>query len=288
MQQIKKEQLFIMEIKGRYYIADCEHKGDITNAINYIKSIGGNVYDEYWDGSDCGTAYLEIGISVDTFKKVYKRQAFVMDADINDYITIDDGIKTNKVPYNEFKSIREKMKDGDISANFEENMPIYFFFCKKNKSINAEQVFNDIVNILGKNSTKIIVTTSYISSGDTCYCALLTTNYKNVTDDKMKAIGDFAIGNERNSYIKRNNLYGQCQCIHPLSQYIRDYNMLHWAIMKIKEKQPLNYSNSYRNIMLDHQQYAPNGKFQPCLNINGWNCHIAVRGQYQSETTPKH
>lgn len=276
------------EIKGRYYIADCEHKGDITNAINYIKSIGGNVYDEYWNGRDCGTAYLEIGISVDTFKKVYKRQSFAMDADINDYITLNDGIKTNRVPYNEFKNIREKMEDGDVSANFEENMPIYFFFNKENKDIDTEQVFNDIVNILGNDNTKIIATTSYISSGEPYYCALLTTNYKNVTDEKMKAIGDFTLGNGRNSYIKRNNLYGQCQCVHPLYQYIRDYKMLHWAITKVKEKQSLNHTNSCRNVLLDYQQYAPNDKFQPYLTINGWNYDISIRKQYQSEISFKH
>lgn len=30
-------------ITGRYYIADCEHEGDINQAIHYIQKLGGKV-----------------------------------------------------------------------------------------------------------------------------------------------------------------------------------------------------------------------------------------------------
>ena len=81
------------DILGTYYIADCEHRGDIERAKSYINSIGGKVLSSHWDGYDCGEAYLEISLPIDVFKKVYKDCSFQMDADINDYIkseNIDD------------------------------------------------------------------------------------------------------------------------------------------------------------------------------------------------------
>ncbi len=41
-----------------YYVADCEHSGDIAHAIMEIQEAGGTVIERYWDGHDCGEAYV--------------------------------------------------------------------------------------------------------------------------------------------------------------------------------------------------------------------------------------
>ena len=49
-------------IIGRFHIPDCEHRGDIEWGRNVVtRKLGGKVMitREYWDGKDCGTAYIE-------------------------------------------------------------------------------------------------------------------------------------------------------------------------------------------------------------------------------------
>jgi len=81
-------------ITGRYYIADCEHEGDINQAIYYIH------------GDDCGEAYLDIEVDPELFKKLYNHvQSFRFNADIRDYVETKDGeIEGYKnVPYKKLK-----------------------------------------------------------------------------------------------------------------------------------------------------------------------------------------
>lgn len=41
-----------------YPVTDCEHEGDIRSAESEVIEAGGNVIDNYWDGEDCGDAYI--------------------------------------------------------------------------------------------------------------------------------------------------------------------------------------------------------------------------------------
>lgn len=41
-----------------YPITDCEHEGDIRSAEFEVRKAGGEVLDTYWDGEDCGDAYV--------------------------------------------------------------------------------------------------------------------------------------------------------------------------------------------------------------------------------------
>lgn len=46
-----------------YPIIDCEHEGDIRSAEFEVTKAGGEVLDTYWDGEDCGEAYIEFAVS---------------------------------------------------------------------------------------------------------------------------------------------------------------------------------------------------------------------------------
>lgn len=39
-------------------VVDCEHNGDIAHTIMEIQNAGGTVIERYWDGEDCGEAYV--------------------------------------------------------------------------------------------------------------------------------------------------------------------------------------------------------------------------------------
>ena len=59
-----------------YNIVDCEHEGDVESAENeverIISPIGGKVTDSYWDGDDCGEAWVECKIpyNIDNINKL--------------------------------------------------------------------------------------------------------------------------------------------------------------------------------------------------------------------------
>ena len=58
----------------RYDVVDCEHDGDMRSAENevrrYVNQFGGEVTDTYWDGEDCGDAYIECRIPFGSLEQV--------------------------------------------------------------------------------------------------------------------------------------------------------------------------------------------------------------------------
>ena len=44
--------------KGQYFVADCEHEGDIERAKRKVINAGGIVDGYEWDGNDCGEAWI--------------------------------------------------------------------------------------------------------------------------------------------------------------------------------------------------------------------------------------
>ena len=61
-------------VKFRYNVVDCEHWGDVGSDENtvrkYVEPLGGKVTDTYWDGVDCGEAYIECEIPYAALEKV--------------------------------------------------------------------------------------------------------------------------------------------------------------------------------------------------------------------------
>ena len=53
-----------------YPITDCEHDGDISSAEYEVQKAGGEVVSSYWDGNDCGEAYVEFTVADNIADKV--------------------------------------------------------------------------------------------------------------------------------------------------------------------------------------------------------------------------
>jgi len=56
-----KEDIFF-----KYNVVDCEHMGDIEHEESYVQKtitpFNGEVVNTYWDGNDCGEAWIEAKI----------------------------------------------------------------------------------------------------------------------------------------------------------------------------------------------------------------------------------
>lgn len=55
---INFQEWYAQKHRGQYYVADCEHDGDINRAISEVRNAGGTVDGYEWDGNDCGEAWV--------------------------------------------------------------------------------------------------------------------------------------------------------------------------------------------------------------------------------------
>lgn len=67
----------------RKNVTDCEHWGDMADARagveEFIAPYGGEVSDEYWDGNDCGEAYIECKVPCGRAREVMENGFFYYD-----------------------------------------------------------------------------------------------------------------------------------------------------------------------------------------------------------------
>lgn len=121
------------KIKGRYDIVDCEHSGDIQRDIDYVRSLGCEVIGHYWDGHDCGDAYVEFYCTPELVVKHYKDTCFHFDCDITKYINFrETAIKVLKNKYNvvdsaEYEETKHRLSS-NVSEGFKRTMPIELIF----------------------------------------------------------------------------------------------------------------------------------------------------------------
>ena len=70
-------------VKFRYDVVDCEHWGDVNNdereVRDYVTPLGGEVTKTYWDGEDCGEAWIECKIPFDKLEQVFRDGFFEYD-----------------------------------------------------------------------------------------------------------------------------------------------------------------------------------------------------------------
>lgn len=234
-------------INGVYKIVDCEHKGDIDYAKKYLLHLGCGVNDIFWDGRDCGAATIDFTISSKLFPKVYPILCnnTTFDVDINDYIVVDF-MSDYLIPYKDLINKLNYYKTY-VGTNFEKNIPVLLFFNLENTSLSPNYVVNTIMNMIGK-GTKIVNVSSQINQGDTYYHVLFLTDYHNICNKNLKKIGDYSLS-LRNGWLKNNNIYGECSCRHEL--YInqscwedKDISFLN-TIERIKKHKDLIYCNKW-------------------------------------------
>ena len=90
MEELTKFQKSLLErfskekkVHFQYDVTDCENNGDVLSAIhrveNFVKPLGGTVVDAYWNGKDCGEAWIECTIPYSSLEQVLKTGFFRKD-----------------------------------------------------------------------------------------------------------------------------------------------------------------------------------------------------------------
>ena len=73
----------VRNVHFRYNIVDCENNGDIVAAVNkvesFLKSYDGRLIDSYWDGKDCGEAWIVCVVPPDRVAEVLETGFFEYD-----------------------------------------------------------------------------------------------------------------------------------------------------------------------------------------------------------------
>lgn len=171
------------KIKGRYKIADCEHWGDVQNSIDFIKELGGEVIEHYWNRQDCGEAWIEFYCNPEFVKRAYKSSSFSFECDIKKYINLrEESINEFKKRYTIINSEEYEKNRNQLISNvgdgFMYQIPIELIFKMGNygvyntPSTKIESFMCHIGNKVKVNSIKI---------EDDTYSVLLTCHFDDVS-----------------------------------------------------------------------------------------------------------
>ena len=267
------------KIIGKYFVCDCEHCGDMDSAKSFIRNLGCQIVDDYWDGYDCGEAWIEFSFYDNIFVKVYEKlsgSSVSYSADINNYMKTGIMLPYPLINGKELIEMKNRMSD-DCSKGFEERLPLWLFF-EINEYRNqyspveiVEKVlsyFEEPVEVLGYNS--------HISDGNKFCDVLLKSSYRNLSCKTMKhGIGDYCLGDR--GFLDSIHVYGECRCVHKWinTGRLRDYEYLHRVINCMKSGLDMEYRNqdSYYHpidIILSSDKYMDSdSSFKTVIEIDG-------------------
>lgn len=200
-------------IYGSYFVADCEHYGDVERAERYLKNLGCSVQDNNYSSSACryNDVYIEFSFNKKNFNRIYNElcDAATFSDDINKYI----GNGSEYLSTKDFRNLCNKWKnDETFESGFENMIPVECFFqCYPETQEREDEIIEDIIDILG-NSALIVAKNKRISDGNLFVSLLITMYYKDVRN--CYDVKDYALGSD--GYFKDNRIYGECRCISPL------------------------------------------------------------------------
>lgn len=259
-------------IHGTYHIADCEHNGDIERAKQHLRNILPNVRItfDYWDGYDCGEAYINFEFSSKHFHKVYEKLCDVatFDADVNEYVSLPNqslykGIKCSKNAFNERLSVLKN----NWANNWENNIPITLFF-EHSANFNPLLVIERAKQALPTNHKMIAYNTELVD-GNQFYNVLFTCSLEDIDEQKLEDFGDYAFSWNRNSFLKKNGIYGEMRLAHNIKTPTRNIEFCKTLAKKIINKEPIIYNNGYCTETFSYDEYMVYGVFRNCIVIKG-------------------
>lgn len=265
-------------ITGKYHVADCEHNGDMESAKSFIRSLGCIISDSYWDGRDCGEAWVEFSFPENRFVAIYNKllgYSVYYNADINDYINEPDSLPYKRIKGNELLAWKNKMAE-DCESGFEERLPLWLFFeingyCQYTPAEIISKVlsfFEEPVEVLGYDI--------HIVDGNKFCDVLLKSSYRNLSCKTMQyGIGDYCLGDR--GFLDSIHVYGECRCVHKWinTSRLRDYEYLHRVINCMKSGLPIEYRNQDNyyhpiDIILSSDKYMDSdGSFKAVIEIDG-------------------
>lgn len=245
-------------IKGTYNIVDCEHYGDIEAAKIRLQKLNVDIKDVFWDGHDCGCAYIEFTFYETEFARIYNalQDEATYNVDVNQYIDVKlpktqlDNLTclTSK----EFNKLCEEKKCG-----LSKRVYIYVFF-EVTKNVNIDNVINEAIKSISERYTKIEAYNKKIVDGSVFLSILFSVNLHFINEDKIKKFGTNCIANGSDTFLKRNHIYGEmkiCSILANCKQ--KDFKKLYLSALQHKEIQYKDCQAYYAlpNIMADFKQY---------------------------------
>lgn len=260
-------------INGTYYVADCEHNGDIERAKSYLRSNGCEVVSHYWDGHDCGEAYIEFTCKESDFVSLYKKLggSASFDANINDYVKLDGLKNYKKMRYEELSYIMTNLSN-DLSDGFWNRLPLHLFFeVREREGLTKDDIVSKCLSYLTKDAYEVIGYSLKIVDGCEYLDMLIKTTYKNLNSDTIggKGIGDYCLGHD--GWLSHNGIYGECHCVHSVcnTNIMWYYDLLHRVVEKIINKEDLFYKhlNYYRKdeVSVPYEKYFEGGEFHKII-----------------------
>lgn len=264
-------------ISGTYNVADCEHRGDIVQVECLLRSNGCEVINSYWDGKDCGCAYVRFCCKECDFPILYKKfgSSATFDADINDYVK-GCGIQGYKrYTSNELMKLKKQM-DNDLSSGFENRLAFLLWFeVKERPFLTTDDIISECLKYL--TDYEVIGYDTHIVDGCEYIDLLIKTTYKNLTDAAIgrNGIGDYCLGDY--GWLKRHHIYGECSCDHILLNRTSmgyEYAYLQRVMQKIICRESLQYrGKSYYHLkdieVSANEYFNSNGDFLKQITKDG-------------------
>lgn len=260
-------------IIGTYYVADCEHNGDIQREISYLRNIhhGIKIINSYWDGRDCGEAYIEFSFKSCYFVEIYNKVEATYNADINDYLPL---IKERNSLLSNAKILSHKLFN-ELCNKYEysfdnKNITLRLFFGEKT-NISNETIISKAVEILGKETTNILAYSKYKVDGTNYVDVLIQTLISNINFKKLHDFGDYCLGSH--GWLKTNHIYGEMRINSVLKDYCTNNDFIS-LIEKIDKKETLIFTdkNYYhpKTIEVSYNTYmGDNNIIIPKIRIDG-------------------
>ena len=260
-----KEKMII----ARFDIADCEDSGDLVwaeGSVEHLLGINAKITKIYWDGRDCGSAYIEFEfplsrLSIVDEKISDKMSYYYVNIDINDYLSIGKVCKGqlyrkyNKFTRQDFKETIDKGR-GDYSEGFENKIMVMLFF-KHRKTIDADTIMSKAAQTLGSNA-KIIGYRCERVDGNHFTNVIFTIPYEDIDGTKFKEFGDYHLGHQ--GWLGKNHIYGELSIVHELKCSGMEYDKFKDVIKRIANKEDLVYKTfSHETLVVPYDEYMKEG-----------------------------
>ena len=260
-----KEKMII----ARFNVADCEHSGDLRWGVRSVESLLGNnvrITKTYWDGRDCGTAYIEFEFPLSRLSFVDdkisdKMSYYYVNIDINDYLSIGKVCKGQlyrkyeKFTRQEFKDILDKGRC-DYSEGFENKIMVMLFF-EHHKTIDADTIMSKAAQALGSNANIIGYRCERVD-GNYFTNVIFTIPYEDIDGSKFNEFGDYRLGHQ--GWLGRNNIYGELCIVHELKCCGMEYGKFKDVIKRIANKEDLVYKTfSHETLGVPYDEYMKEG-----------------------------
>ena len=263
-------------INGVYYVADCEHRGDIEREVNYLRNIDREIVinSTYWDGHDCGEAYIKFSFPKSKFVSIYEKVDAYFDADINDYLDFSKNKENlsfenvSIIPYKEFKKMKQ-----EYCYKFTDNIITLDLFFEKNNRISDNEIISKALEAIGDKTE--ILSISYSKTDGTTYVSVLfKTEYDKLDYNKIREYGDFCIGGR--GWLSDNRIYGELK-VNTL--FRRNYENL-WN--KVRNKEPLPYKKMdggyyVKPILVEYNDYIENSIIKDRVKLNDIEYYLFIR-----------